>query len=253
MPTHIAVVAEAREDAEICTGLAKRVIQESATTPDWIRDDPEQLAVEVEFAGLELETAFTPRRRIKAIAEERALPHKREIQRLRKFGTPIGEDFADTWKVVALAAADDRDFDAVIVSRDTDGHLERWESWKAVKEESADADIVVILAAQHCKLEAWLLNGFVADDDSEKGRLDAERANLGFDPVKQAERLSAKSETAKKNAKRVLRELTAHDSERRRMCWEQTDLGVLRENGEATGLAEYLVDVEAELVPLMGS
>ncbi len=153
MPTLIAVVAEAREDAEVCTGLAMRVIQESAATPDWSRDDREQLAVEVEFAGLEPETGFTPRRRIKAIAEERALPHKRAIQRLRKFGTPIGEDFADTWKVVALAASDDRDFDAVIVSRDSDGSLERWESWRAVKENFEEAEIVVILAAQHCKLE----------------------------------------------------------------------------------------------------
>jgi hypothetical protein len=250
MPTLIAVVAEAREDAEVCVGLTKRVVAESAMTPDWIREDPEQLAEELRFAGLEPETEFTQRRRIRAIAEERALPHKRAIQRLRSFGSPIGEDFADTWKVVALAALDDRNFDAVIVSRDTDGISERWDSWKEVRNTSGPKPLV-ILAAQHCKLEAWLLNGFVPKDEADTGRLREEKSSLGFDPVRKAERLTAKADQAKKSAKRVLKRVTDDNPGRRRNCWEQTDLMLLRENGERTGLKEFLDAVEASVIPLI--
>jgi len=250
MAALIAVVAEAREDAEVCVGLTRRVVAASLSTPDWIRDDPAQLEVELRFAGLETDTEFTPRHCIKASAKARALPNGREIQRLRKFGTPIGDDFADTWKAVALAVDDDRNFAAVIVSRDTDGKLDRWESWKKVKK-TFGGKTLVIVAAQHCMLEAWLLNGFVPCNDAEIGRLREERSDLGFDPVKKAERLTAEPEQAKKSAKRVLTKLTSDDVDRRRMCWEGTDLTILRENGEETGLSEFLVDLENEVVPLV--
>jgi hypothetical protein len=250
MPALIAVVAEGREDAEVCVGLTRRIVMASPSTPDWIRDDPAQLEEELRFAGLEPDTAFTQRRRIKAIAELRALPHRRSIQRLRKFGTPIGEDFADTWKVIALATADDRKFDAVIVSRDTDGNLDRWESWRTVKE-SSEGEPLVILAAQHCMLEAWLLNGFVPHNDAEHERLEGQTRALGFNPVKKAALLTAKPQNAKKSAKRVLKELTSDNVERRRMCWEGTELKTLRENGKETGLSEFLNDLESGVIPLV--
>ena len=252
MPTLIAVVAEAREDAKVTTGLAIRVIQTSEKTPNWIRDDPDQLDHELQFAGLEPNTTFTERRRIKQMSERRGLQFKRPIQRLRKFGTPIGEDFADTWKTVALTLSDKRKFDALIVSRDTDRSTERVRSWEDVRASFADELLVVLLAVQHCKLEAWLLSGFEPDTDAERLRLDEVRAQLGLDPTVKGADLTAKSDSAKKNAKRVLGELTGDDRDRRRRCWESTDLDQLHSKGADTGLRDYLDEVENRLVPILG-
>ena len=107
-------------------------------------------------------------------------------------------------------------------------------------------------ASWHCKLEAWLLNGYSPDSDGEQELYDSERAELGFCPVVKAEQLSAKNDTAKKSAKRVLNRLTNDDAERRKQCWEETSLDTLRSNGANTRLASFLDQIEAELQPLIG-
>lgn len=247
----VAVIAEAPIDATVCTELCNRVIHECDATPDWIRDDPEQLQHEFEYAGLEPETDFTPRRKIKALAERQGVEHKRPIQRLRRFGTPITEDFADTWRAVALVAFSDRKFNAVILSRDSDGKTERIQSWAEVSEKFRDSPIAIVIAGAHCKLEAWILNGFRAKNPDEERRLAAERAKLGFDPVTNAEKLSATTKGAKRDAKRVVKNLTGDEYDRKQECWMETALGILRANGVNTGLCGYLCEVEEILIPLL--
>jgi hypothetical protein len=53
------------------------------------------------------------------------------------------------------------------------------------------------------------------------------------------------------NAKSVLYKLTRNDYSREQQCWEATDLEVLRERGENTGLASYLCEIETWLIPIL--
>ena len=77
------------------------------------------------------------------------------------------------------------------------------------------------------------------------------RQELGFAPNVHAHQLDAKDEQAKRSAKRVLRVLTGNDRDREERCWKVTPLETLRARGEATGLRDYLAEVEQHLLPLV--
>ena len=107
-----------------------------------------------------------------------------------------------------------------------------------------------MIGVAHTKRECWVLAGFEPRDDEESNRL-AELGNeLGFDPRKKAEKLTAREPSAKRSAKRVLNALTGGDQDREAQCWKKTDLSILERQGKNTGLADYLNDLKQRLVPL---
>ena len=94
------------------------------------------------------------------------------------------------------------------------------------------------------------MNGFLPTQ-AETAILTKLKQELGFDPCHKAEELSASEETAKRNAKRVVTELTGNDRARKEQCWTDTPLSVLRERGQETNLAAYLKEVSDHLLPLL--
>ncbi len=247
MALKIAVIAEAHADFRVVSTLFDRVVMATEGTPNYIREDSEQLEAEREFCALEEfdERGFTARSRIKSMHSGFGRGGG------SRFGKGLGNDLRDTEKCVKLAVKIDDPIDVLILSRDTDGVEERQESWRTVQDGfAAEVDFKIILAGQHCKLEAWLLNGFSPSEPAEESRLAELRQELGFSPVTQAERLNARSHGAKKDAKRVLECLTAGDFAREETCYAEASLDTLKTNGAKSGLKAYLEDVEAECVPL---
>ena len=111
----------------------------------------------------------------------------------------------------------------------------------------------IVLGCPNAMREAWVLCGFDPDGPHEGTRLHVLREELGFHPNVDAHRLDAKDEQAKRSAKRVLRQLTDDDRAREQRCWRDTPLEALRARGEATGLRDYLLEVEQHLLPLVVS
>jgi hypothetical protein len=95
-----------------------------------------------------------------------------------------------------------------------------------------------------------VLAGFEPQTGDEQKRLDELRQALGFDPRLHAERLDARTPGSKKNAVRILAELTLRDHARESACWRHADLAVLAERGARSGLKTYFDELEAHVVPL---
>lgn len=247
MPVEIVVIAESASDARIVTGLCDRIVLERG--PEWMRDNPEILSEERGYRGIEPGSVFLQWSRVPKLAAE----HGRGIRALA-WGKNRGRaDDAATKKALALVVLSrgTRVPDFVILSRDTDDEIERWQSWRAAKDEGSHP-FEIVVAAQHPKMEAWLLNGFVPEGNAEEQCFMAIREALGFDPTTKAEELTAQGTKGKRNAKRVLKELTADDEERRDRCWEQAPLSQLKSRGAKTGLADYIDEVECAILPRVG-
>jgi hypothetical protein len=146
------------------------------------------------------------------------------------------------------------DVDAVLVIRDMDDQPVRKTGLGQARAEAQTwASFRIVLGCADPKREAWVLCGFEAETDEERAQLEDLRSDLGFQPHLDAQLLTAKKEHDKKSAKRVLRLLTGNDRERERRCWTNAPLDVLRERGGATGLRDYLDNIEREIVPLVRS
>ncbi|HEX8998385.1 MAG TPA: hypothetical protein VGB07_00715 [Blastocatellia bacterium] len=169
-------------------------------------------------------------------------------------GQGKGFDYARAHKAkllfVQLKAS--RSVDALILVRDLDADHpdQRLDSLERVRSESSG--LVIVLATPLPNQEAWVLNLFDPTED-EKPKLAALRQELGFDPCHKAEELTAKDETAKRSAKRVVKELTGNSRERKERCW--TNVAVLgdsgKERGEGTNLKAYLEEVRKFLLPIL--
>jgi hypothetical protein len=156
-----------------------------------------------------------------------------------------------------LMDVEQREVGAVLLVRDMDAQPDTRR--RSLEDARADADVpgvAVVLGIAHPKREAWVLNGFVPQDDAERARLRTLRRDLGFDPCTDADRLTAtrtpEGEQATTNPKRVLDLLVDGDTGREADCWRATPLATLRTRGKATGLAAFLGEVEARLRPLLG-
>jgi hypothetical protein len=104
--------------------------------------------------------------------------------------------------------------------------------------------------------EAWVLNGFEAQDSQEQRILKDIAKDLKFDPCLAAHRLRSDAKTdpdRRRNPKHVLEQLTGGDRGREQRCWQETDLDVLQKRGTATGLTDYLAEVKERLSPMIAS
>ncbi len=143
------------------------------------------------------------------------------------------------------------DPNAIFLIRDGDNQPERRTGLQQARDGFKSQRTTVVIGLANPEREAWVLAGFQPADEDEKRLLEIERKNLGFDPTRNSEKLTAGSDnTAKLSPKRVLTELVKGSRQREQDCWEKTPLEVLRNRGDGNGLYEYLSEIEARIVPL---
>jgi hypothetical protein len=143
-------------------------------------------------------------------------------------------------------------YDAVVIVRDMDdqGKLRRIGLDQARKEASTWAAFKIVYGCPDPEQETWLLASFEPESDEERARLDELRQELGFCPVREAHKLDATADGAKKNPKRVADKLMGTDAERRARCLHQP-LGKLRELGTSSGLRDFLDEVNQRILPVL--
>ena len=235
------VVCEAPADRNSACALADRVLLQEV---EWLAS--ETMDAVRKWRGATPEASFV---RWASVRDECQKMGIRGI-----FGTFGGESGRPDAFVARLALllmnASKRRPDAVLLIRDSDGDFER----RSGLEQARDArpwPFPVIIALAEPKRECWVLAGFEPKTEGEKERLVNEQRRLSFHPVREAHELTAREHGAKKDAKKVLKELTKDDPERERACLEETPLNTLSERGRATGLTAYLSEVRDRLVPVL--
>jgi hypothetical protein len=234
MPEFI-VVAENEADARMVCALADRVFLEES--PEWL--DETVLPHVREWTSLEGGSICTRWTAIHTLYQEHKLPRYRG----HVDGNSQGVDTAITRKVIRLALKlqQHRDILALVLSRDLDSQHERKDGMQQAVAEVA-GKLIVAVASQYPKREAWILNGFFADSDQDNQRLEAIRQRLNFDPCEEAHRLRYSSSTSDpaRNPKRIIDE---------HRCWAKVELDILRTRGENTYLRHYLDEVKEKLLP----
>lgn len=242
----LVLIVEAQADADAASILADRVFIESDA--EWI--DAETLPNLRQWTGVEPLTPHTRWMRLGTLAAQHGV---------RTHGRGLGADGAAARKALLLviqAQATADDIEAVVLVRDMDNQPERRTSMEAARDELADKlAFQVAIAAPDPKREAWILHGYESQNDMEKALLADERKRLGFDPITNPERLRGDRrrgpDQENRDMKLVVERLTEGDYERDCQCLETTPLAVLSERGQATGLSDYLDEVETRLLPLL--
>ncbi len=240
MTVNIVVICEAPADQRTGCGLADRVIYKHA---EWITEE-----VVSDCRGWQ---GFAPGTEFCLWRDVAVLARQRGIRAYGHFANdPAEPDALAGRRALLLIASLDNTPNAIILLRDSDGDEARCRGLEQARNERRLPNVPVVVGVAHAKRECWVLAGFEPQDDEERRKLDAMRQELGFDPRLHAERLDARTPSAKKNAVRVLERLVSRDPDREAACWRMTDLMVLAERGARSGLAKYLEEVQQFVVPL---
>lgn len=236
------VVSEARADFTTATELADRVLVEAI---EWMEEgllDSQRQWIGEDLPGYHLAwTTVAQRARELGIRAqghfngEPGLPDAHAARRAllyvrQKFDTP----------------------DAIVLVRDIDDQGERRQGLEQARADDR-SEIVIVIGVACAMRECWVICGFVPNGEDEEQLLASERQQLGSNPCLRSHDLTAKSEIAVHNAKRVLKALTQDDWDRQQQCWRDTELNVLRDRGEENGLSAYLTEVQERLAPLFAA
>lgn len=243
MSWSIAIVCEAPADRDTAAALATRAACEAF--PDWMQ--PEYLT----YRGLRPADPHLFWRDVRALA-------RRDRANVAGFmrGAPPSPDAHAAARALLLIARrrDDGDnVDAVLLVRDSDSDPDRRHGLEQARDhEPWPFPVVVGLA--HPKRECWHVCGFEPADAAEEAAVARLTAELGPDFRRKTEALTAKHDPAndKRSAKRVLGELTGGNSDREARCLTGLSLVELAGRGRNNGLADFLEDVKARLLPLFG-
>ena len=239
MTVVIVTVCEAHADFRTATGLADRVVCERA---EWI--EPAIVEDYRTYRGLAAGESFVCWSHLKAAAQEAGIRAHGHFD-----GQPGAPDAVAARKALLLIVRVVPGADAVLLIRDDDRQESRRRGLEQARNEHHGPPHVVIGLA-HCKREAWVLAGFVAENHTEQARSATLRQELGFDPCTAAQRLTAVHDQDKLSAKRALTALTGGDADREACCWAKTSIQTMRDRGAATGLAAYIGELENILLPL---
>lgn len=243
MTVVIAVVCEARADHQTACGLADRVLLEAV---DWI--EREGLDYHRQWCGLRQEDLFLAWRDVKMLAKQANIRPNPPFD-----GGPIAPDAHAARRALLLLKQKGVFPDLILLIRDDDREptrrlgLEQARQWAEFHHRLVRR---VIIGLAHPKRECWVLAGFEPKNEEERELLEMVRSELGFHPCTEAEQLTAKHDSDKRSAKRVLAHLTKDAPNREAECWNVASLSLLRERGTSTGLAAYLHELESFLVPL---
>ena len=122
-------------------------------------------------------------------------------------GEPASPEAAH-WRRVILAALLEHP-DGLVLAKDTDG---RRGALKGIGQAVAfvqkrDPELVLVVAAPHPEVEAWLVGGYRAESEEERLRITELAREMSFDPTKRPDRLTAHPNDTRTDAKRTLRVL----------------------------------------------
>lgn len=240
------MIVESDADFRTASELANRIFVEQI---EWIEPYLSQL---LQWSGLSPSEDFTCWKDVKVIYDEL----KTQGIHLPRYlgGRERGADFAASSKILNMVERLKKDrgrkIQAVILIRDLDNQPERRIGMEQARTGSS---INVIIGTANGKREAWVLNGYVCQNNEEEIILDQLTKQLTFDPTLESHRLQETTfEEPKRirNAKVVLEILIKGNHEREAQCWQDTDLALLLKRGGNTGLTSYMLEV-AQLAPLL--
>ena len=244
MPLAFAVVCEAAADFRTATGLVERIICDQV---EWVEDH--LLAACPLWCGPDQTRPYLLWTEVSRLANEAKIPPIRGHFDGRP-GEPDARTALRVLRLLKKLRNSGRPLDGVLLLRDDDRDTRR----RAGLEQGRDAEHElrdrVVIGLAHCKRECWVLAGFDPTNPGENERHAAVQAELGFDPRTSAHQLTAKHDTDKRSAKRVLGTLTQDDADREATCWGKAPLTTLRERGQETGLAEFMDEIVSRFIPL---
>lgn len=165
-------------------------------------------------------------------------------------GEPGDTDAANTRRILldVMTRRAKTPIDALVIARDLDHDRRRIRGMRqAVSERPWPFRIA--LAWSEPEVEAWYIAGFIPTDDGESARLRELTRELGFDPTLTPQQLHSTARASLKDAKRILDHLCAGDHGRRLACLA-APIEHLEERGREAGLAPFLAEVRATLLPL---
>ncbi len=232
-----AVVCEARADFETATELADRV---SVGAIDWL--DPETLDHLRTWRGDNSTKPFLTWSSVGRLAKEHGIRVQGHFDE-----EPAAPDARAARRALRLLRRLCVPLHGVLLIRDDDGDSRRRQGLEQARSGYLE-DLPIVIGLARTKRECWVLAGFEPRDAEEQERLESLRVELGFDPARRAEGLTAKHGHDRRSAKRVLGVLTGNDRDRERSCWRDTPLESLEARGLNTGLKAYLQEVEDHLV-----
>jgi hypothetical protein len=131
------------------------------------------------------------------------------------------------------------------IVRDTDHKPRRKGAESAAK--SGRWPFVVVLAFPHPEAEAWRIAVYRPAGKAAEERVAELTRRLGFSPIEHPEKLSSTVTGGVGDAKTIREALCPDDDD----GWLEIDLHELRERGKSCGLADFLAEVEAVVVPLL--
>ena len=238
---NVVVIAEDHSDAEIVCGLADRIFEELGSVTF------ENLPSYRNWIGFDPNTSFIKKSHISVLFDRLKASSKRPRFLGYVKGEPKGSYTAFWRKAVELVVAMGKSqlITGVLIHCDVDGKPEQ----RKDIEQACGHWLRSVLAMPNREMEAWLLNGFDAQNSSEQKRFAESKRNLAFDPCKDAHR--AQDTSGERDPKNIIKALTDGDEDRKRSCWLKTDLSTLRQRGEETNLAHFLRDIEANFLPLL--
>jgi hypothetical protein len=145
--------------------------------------------------------------------------------------------------------------DLVFFCLDTQGNQAVAQEMQDGLERASIDGVPITLAVMHQEVEAWVVAGFVPENNEETSvvrRLESEHA---FDPMAKPHLLTPNRPTDPHDAKRVCKELFPKGtlSDRAQRCWLDTSLEELERRGAQTGLPAYLADVAKVVLPALGA
>lgn len=168
-------------------------------------------------------------------------------------GKPL-EDGARMWREVLLrfVHAEPRP-EVVVLVQDGDGR--RRSRLAGIDQVRRAASLrwpfPVVAALPEPEVEAWLVAGFEPESALETAALTELTRELSFDPCRESHRLTSHPNDASTDAKLVLGRLCGEDADREAACLSHHER--IRKRGQDNGAAEFLDDVERDIVPLFGS
>jgi hypothetical protein len=237
-PTFL-VAAEDRGGYEAVVTLVDRLVEDEIPWARgvlehlrvWVRPDPDTLWLSITHN------------------KERAAKHRRARGHFQ--GEPGAPDAANTRRLL-LDLKDQRanlPIDALVIARDLDGEPRRLKGMhQAVA--SGVWPFRILLAWSEPEAEAWYVAGFIPIHEAEASRLAELTRELGFDPTLAPQRLRSTDRESVKDAKRILDRLCG-EHERRSACLH-APLPHLEERGREAGIAAFLAEARALILPLFG-
>jgi hypothetical protein len=247
MTLRVLVFAEDVLGMTLARDLCDRVVIERG--PDWLSDlwrAPEIRAEQRAWSGVDPADLWTTWIAAKALGQR---------YRVSAHGLGMKGYSLVAYRAAHLAARLSPPPHVVVLCIDTQGdETTRTKMLDGLRCARVD-DLPFALAVAHQESEAWVVAGFIPENNAEKDVLRDLEAEHGFAPAREPHRLTPNRQTDPRDAKRVCASLFPDGtrSPRAERCWLDTSLDELEQRGARTGLCEYLADVERIILPLLGA